>query len=322
MFGELQGRLADLSIVSCQIGEESREPGDAARRNIARGLAHSTGNQHALELGPPSRGYQWRPERDWAREWVANYECIERQALRRAAWKGRRKLFEMQFWQHVECPRAISLTSAAPGSFDYWSSEVKRGVGREGSHSGLFPPAQYLHTSWDRRVKYGDRTAICDSTEVKRNGARPVCAGLLRGSRKARIVSAERAARRSRPLPSTGGFLFRGAFEALLRAKREAGPIFFTIHSGSLLEPTIPAAMAQDSRAKRIEVGGPGIGTSAPRASGRLHLRRNSILDCLRHDLSRSREMRNWRINGMPKVKGTHMIFFISVERCSRRSWN
>src|SRR4029077_14447244 len=38
--------------------------------------------------------------------------------------------------------------------------------------------------------------------------------------------------------------------------------------------------------------------------------------------LSRSREIRSDRISGIPSVKGTQRMFFMRVERCSRRSWN
>ena len=115
-------------------------------RGLVEWLADSTGSIRALALGTPSAGYQWRPEGARASEYVADYERIGRQALRRPAWKGRLKLFEIYFLQDVEYRRAITLVGVAPGTFDYWMGEVKRVVGRECSRTGLFPPARYFHS--------------------------------------------------------------------------------------------------------------------------------------------------------------------------------
>jgi hypothetical protein len=109
-------------------------------------LADSTGSVRALDLDTPSSGYQWRPERARASEYVADYERIGRRALRRPEWKGRLKLFEIYFLNGVEYRRAISLVGVAAGTFDYWLGEVKRTLGREFSRTGLFPPSKYFHS--------------------------------------------------------------------------------------------------------------------------------------------------------------------------------
>ena len=77
---------------------------------------------------------------------ASEYERFGRQALKRPAWKGRLKLFEIYFLQAVEYRQAIALVGVAPGTFDYWMAEVKRAVGRECSRTGLFPPARYFHS--------------------------------------------------------------------------------------------------------------------------------------------------------------------------------
>jgi hypothetical protein len=109
-------------------------------------LADSTGQVRALSMDTPSSGYQWKPARARASEYVADFERIGRQALRRPEWKGRLKLFEIYFLQGVEYRRAITLVGVAPGTFDYWSGEVKKAVGRECSRTGLFPPSKYFRT--------------------------------------------------------------------------------------------------------------------------------------------------------------------------------
>jgi len=109
-------------------------------------LADSSGQVRALTMDTPSSGYQWRPARGRASEYVADFERIGRQALKRPEWKGRLKLLEFYFLQGVEYRRAITLVGVAPGTFDYWAREVKRTVGRECLRTGLFPPSRYLHS--------------------------------------------------------------------------------------------------------------------------------------------------------------------------------
>jgi len=117
----------------------------ARYRGLRDWLADSTGSVRALDLDTPSSGYQWRPERARASEYVADFERIGRLALRRPEWKGRLKLFEIYFLNGVEYRRAISLVGVAVGTFDYWLSEVKRALGREYARTGLFPPSRYFH---------------------------------------------------------------------------------------------------------------------------------------------------------------------------------
>ena len=115
-------------------------------RGLVEWLADSTGSVRALTLAKSSSGYQWRPARARASEYVADYERIGRQALRRLAWSGRLKPFEIYFLQAVEYRRAIALVGVAPGTSDFWIGEVKRAVGRECSRTGLFPPARYFRS--------------------------------------------------------------------------------------------------------------------------------------------------------------------------------
>ncbi|MGH9747464.1 MAG: hypothetical protein ACRD59_15320 [Candidatus Acidiferrales bacterium] len=113
-------------------------------RSLQEWLAESTGQIRALDMESPYTGYQWRPARARASEYVADYERIGREALCRPEWKGRLKLFEIYYIHSVEYRRAISLVGVAEGTFDYWMAEVKRAVGRELSRTGLFPPSRYF----------------------------------------------------------------------------------------------------------------------------------------------------------------------------------
>jgi hypothetical protein len=113
-------------------------------RSLQEWLAESTGQIRALDMESPYSGYSWRPPRARAVEYVADYERIGREALRRPEWKGRLKLFEIFYIHSVEYRRAISLVGVAEGTFDYWMAEVKRAVGRELSRTGMFPPSRYF----------------------------------------------------------------------------------------------------------------------------------------------------------------------------------
>ena len=113
-------------------------------RSLQEWLAESTGQVRALDMESPYSGYQWRPARARASEYVADYERIGREALRRPEWKGRLKLFEIYYIHSVEYRRAISLVGVAEGTFDYWMAEVKRAVGHELSRTGMFPPSHYF----------------------------------------------------------------------------------------------------------------------------------------------------------------------------------
>jgi hypothetical protein len=113
-------------------------------RGLREWLADSASQVRALALDMPSSGYQWRPERSRAVEYIADFERIGRRALGRPEWKGRLKLFEIYFLHSIEYRRAIRLVGVAEGTFDYWMAEVKRAVGREFSRTGLFPPSHYF----------------------------------------------------------------------------------------------------------------------------------------------------------------------------------
>lgn len=72
-----------------------------ARYRGLRGFLHGPdgagGHMAGVDLDAPSAGYQWRPERARAEEYVADFEMIAERALRRPEWKGRLKLFRIYF---------------------------------------------------------------------------------------------------------------------------------------------------------------------------------------------------------------------------------
>jgi len=128
----------------------------ARYRGLRKWLKDGSGSVRALDLGTPSSGYQWRPDRARACEYIADFERIGRHALRRREWKGRLKLFNVYFLRGAEYQRAIRLVGVAEGTFDYWYGEVKRAVGAEFSRTGLFPPARYFRS---RGLAANDRPA-------------------------------------------------------------------------------------------------------------------------------------------------------------------
>lgn len=113
-------------------------------RGLREWLADSTGAVRSLALETPSSGYQWRPDRARACEYLADFERIGRHTLRRPEWKGRLKLFEIYFLDRSEYRAAIRQLGVAEGTFDYWYQEVKRALGAEFSRTGLFPPSLYF----------------------------------------------------------------------------------------------------------------------------------------------------------------------------------
>ena len=113
-------------------------------RSLHDWLADSSGSVRSLGLDTPSSGYQWRPDRARACEYVADFERIGRHALRRPEWKGRLKLFEIYFLGSFEYRTAIRLVGVAEGTFDYSYREVKRALGAEFSRTGLYPPSRYF----------------------------------------------------------------------------------------------------------------------------------------------------------------------------------
>jgi len=116
----------------------------ARYRHLRAELNNGQARIRPVALDRPASGYSWRPTRACACEYVADFERIGRNALRRSEWKGRLKLFETYFLQGVEYRRAIGLVGVAEGTFDYWFREVKRTVGAEFSRTRLFPPSRYF----------------------------------------------------------------------------------------------------------------------------------------------------------------------------------
>ena len=115
-------------------------------RGLRERIKDSSSSVRALSLDMPSSGYQWRPDRARACEYIADFEGIGRHALRRPEWNGRLKLFHAYFTRGADYQRAIRLVGVAEGTFDYWFGEVKRAVGAEFSRTGLFPPGRYFQS--------------------------------------------------------------------------------------------------------------------------------------------------------------------------------
>lgn len=113
-------------------------------KGLRNWLTDSNGASRAIDLDRPSAGYQWRPVRGRACEYVADFERIGRQGPRRPEWNGRLKLFEAYFVQGMGYAEARSKVGVAEGTFDYWYQEVKKTLGGEFSRAGLFPPSKYF----------------------------------------------------------------------------------------------------------------------------------------------------------------------------------
>ena len=88
---------------------------------------------------PGASGYQWRPERARAQEYVADFEIAGLRALARPVWAGRRRMFSVYYLHGIEYRRAIAMLGVPTGTFDYWSAQIKRTVGREFERAGIFP---------------------------------------------------------------------------------------------------------------------------------------------------------------------------------------
>lgn len=114
-------------------------------KGLRNWLSNSTGAVKSVDLDLPSTGYQWRPNRGKACEYVADFERIGRQGLRRPEWKGRLRLFETYFVTGMDYQKARSAVGVAEGTFDYWYQEVKKTLGAEFSRTGLYPPSKYFH---------------------------------------------------------------------------------------------------------------------------------------------------------------------------------
>ncbi|MBZ5696781.1 MAG: hypothetical protein LAN36_15655 [Acidobacteriia bacterium] len=142
----------------------------ARYRGLREWLKDATGAVRSLDMEKPSAGYQWRPDRARACEYVADFERIGRRALRRPEWKGRLKLFNVYFVRGAEYRRAIRLVGVAEGTFDYWYGEVKRALGSEFSRTGLYPPSRYFQSRME---------SVKESTNQHQIPRRPE-SGLLR----------------------------------------------------------------------------------------------------------------------------------------------
>lgn len=132
-------------------------------------LGDSAGSVRSLDLGKPSEGYHWRPNRARACEYVADFERIGRRALRRPEWKGRLKLFNTYFLHSIEYRRAISAVGVAEGTFDYWYREIKRSLGAEFSRTSLYPPSRYfadVRPLVARVIDHRDQSAASKSADV------------------------------------------------------------------------------------------------------------------------------------------------------------
>ena len=118
----------------------------ARYRRLREWLVDSTGALRSVDFDSPLEGYQWRPDRARACEYIADFERIGRQALRRPEWKGRLKLFNAYFVRGADYLRAVRIVGVSESTFDYWYQEVKRTLGAEFSRKGLFPPSRYFQS--------------------------------------------------------------------------------------------------------------------------------------------------------------------------------
>ena len=113
-------------------------------RGLREWMNDSAGAIHSVDLGKPSAGYLWRPDRARACEYLADFERIGRRSLARPEWKGRLKLFNLCFVHSMEYWRAVRAVGVSEETFDYWYAEVKRAAGAEFARSELFPSYRYF----------------------------------------------------------------------------------------------------------------------------------------------------------------------------------
>jgi len=141
----------------------------ARYRRLREWLGDSAGTVRSVDFDSPLEGYQWRPDRARACEFIADFERIGRRGLRRPEWKGRLRLFNAYFVRGADYRRAVRLVGVAEGTFDYWYQEVKRTLGAEFARVGLFPPSRYFQSRANRpRMR---------STALQRPRSRKLAAG-------------------------------------------------------------------------------------------------------------------------------------------------
>ena len=129
------------------------------------------GRISAIQLDVPaaSGGYQWRPERARAADYVADFESAGERALARPTWKGRRRLFKIYFCWGMQYRQAITMLGVPSGTFDYWAQEVKKTVGKEFDRAGLFPPGGYFRPRRQvREVKSQESRRLSSTGEEAR----------------------------------------------------------------------------------------------------------------------------------------------------------
>ncbi len=110
--------------------------------------------------------YRWRVERVRSADYVADFARIGEQALRRRRSRspagpgldrkprdGRMLLFKLHFLQLKPYAEVLRMLHLPPSTFEYWSQEIKKYVGRALYHAGLYPPKDYFNRpSKPRRV--------------------------------------------------------------------------------------------------------------------------------------------------------------------------
>ncbi len=125
----------------------AREVFDAcwARYRAARRVTLPTSMLSAKRQMTEPAGFQWRPRKARAAEYVADFELCGRRALDRPHWEGHRKLFETYYLQMVPYRKAVRRLGVGAGTFNLWLGQIKNRVGEELKRCGLYPPWRYFH---------------------------------------------------------------------------------------------------------------------------------------------------------------------------------
>jgi hypothetical protein len=113
---------AEVRKRRCEAKMKAKEVFDARYgryRSLRDGTEDTAREVRAIDLESPSSGYWWRPARGRSCEFVADFERIGRDALRRPQWEGRLKLVEIYYLHTMEYENAIKLVGVADGTFDY-----------------------------------------------------------------------------------------------------------------------------------------------------------------------------------------------------------